>query len=92
MHQHLLGQFQSGGLEHYRPVNGVKLQDVFANYMDIRWPKGCLLAARTRNAEIVGEGIEPNVSDVVLIEGQGNAPFKALLRATDAKVFQRLVL
>ena len=43
------------------------------------------------NADIVGERVEPDVSDVIGIEGQGNAPVQAGRGAANAKVFEDIV-
>ena len=39
MHKHLLGQRQLHGLEHDRPIDGVKLENVLADDVNVRRPK-----------------------------------------------------
>ncbi len=49
-----------------------------------------VVAPVAHGADVVHERVEPDVADIVLVEGQVDAPGHAALRPRDAKVVQRL--
>ena len=69
MHEDLLGQLQTGGLQHDWPVDRVEFQDILADHVDVRRPKVSLFTTATRNAQIISQRIKPYVGDVVRIKG-----------------------
>src|SRR5216683_1562802 len=71
----LFWQGEPGGHQKGGPVNGVEANDFLADEMDISRPESCLLILRaTDSAEIGGERVEPDVKNVGLLAGNGNAP------------------
>ena len=88
MDEYLPGQRQLHRLEHDRPVDGVELEDVLADDVNVRRPKrggvrpgvepdrfgGRSIAQCGRDAGVVAEGVKPHVRHVIIVERQGNAP------------------
>src|ERR1043166_3068291 len=53
---------------------------------------GGWIAKRSREADVVDQCIEPDVGDVIFIEGDGNSPIEPVGRAGDTEVFENIVL
>ena len=83
---------QPCGLEDSGPVDGVGLQDVLGDeVMHGRPVPGVIRAVREAQAgQVIEQGIEPDVGDVTLVEGQGDAPGEALLGPGNTQVLQGL--
>src|SRR5262249_9166826 len=76
-----------GGHEKRGPIDGVETNDVLADEMQIGGPVAALFVfGATNGAEIRSKRIEPDVEDVRLFAGHGNAPANG--GAGDAEVFQ----
>ena len=107
MNENLFGQGQPHGLKHHRPIDGVKLQDVLADDVDICRPQrelivcSCWLMVESAqdsgirkcggDADVVDQGVEPYVGDEIGIEWQGDAPVQARNWAADAQIFEHIV-
>ena len=80
--------------EHGGPVHAVGGQDVLADEVVSGGPDrravGISLVEGGGGAHVVEECVEPDVSHVVRIERERNAPAEADLRTADAEVVQRL--
>ena len=79
-------------MEHRRPVDGVRGQDVLADQVHRRGPQAveaCLVRQVSGRGEIVEQRVEPDIAHVARIKGQGDAPAQALDRPRDAQVAQR---
>ena len=79
-------------LEHGRPVDGVGLENVFADQVlgaaPVVAPVRIMIVADGR--EIIEQRVEPNVGDKVAVEGNLDAPFEPTSRPGNAQVFERL--
>ena len=105
VHEHLTRQRKSHRLEHDRPIDGVELENVLADDMNVRRPKRwgvrlCLEADRAsgrvvaecrRNAGVVAQRVEPNVRHVFLVERQRDAPLESRLGPRDTQILKRVV-
>ena len=72
-----------------RPDDRVEAQNVFAHHVDVGGPPLGELAVILQVAdacEVVGQRVDPDVHDVLLVEGNGNAPIER--GAGDAQLFQ----
>ena len=108
MSEDLLRQRQAHRLEHDRPVGRVKFQNVLADHVKIGGPQFNFgfrisdsgfqglhqgrVAVSGRHAEVVHQRIEPDPGNEVFIKWQGDAPIQACHRASDAKIFEHVVL
>ena len=103
MNQNLAGQGKPHRLEHDGPIDGVKLQDVLADNVQIGRPslegRGAAgaegfaddrIAVGEGDADIIDKCVEPNVSDEGGVERNGDAPVQAFGRPRDAEILQRL--
>ncbi len=74
----VLGQGQARAHEEGRPVDGVEAQDVLADEVHLGGPEGLVLhrlvRAEPQGRDVVGEGVEPDVEDVLLVAREGDAP------------------
>src|SRR6266849_2692057 len=71
----LLWQRQAGGHQKGGPVHGVKADDFLANEMEIGGPEsGFLILRAAYGAEIRRQRVEPDIKNVGLFAGYGNAP------------------
>ena len=92
-------------MKHDRPVHGVELEDVLADQMNVCGPNGqagtggrwaaegrecCGVAQGGWDGKIVHQRIEPDVSHIAGIEGQGDSPGESGGRTGDAEVFELL--
>lgn len=76
---------QNGG-----PDDGVETKDVFANELNVGGPKvGDVGFGIAKDGEIVGEGVDPDVHDLVFVAWDGDAPRKIFLWAGDGDVGRR---
>ena len=69
----------SGGHQHRRPVDRVLAQDVLADHVDVGRPdprEPLLVGPVARGGDVVGEGVEPDVRDVVGSQGSGTPQSK----------------
>jgi hypothetical protein len=64
--------------QHRGPVDGVRRQDVFADQMDVRRPESQTGRPAVRKIlerrDVIDERVEPDIGDVLLVEGQFDAP------------------
>ena len=92
MGEDVVRQFQTDGLQHGRPVHRVRGQDVLADQVMAGRPVAAGFDFRhlAVHRHVVDQRVEPDVGDVLVVEGQGHAPGKAFLGARDAQVAQRL--
>ena len=67
-------------LEHGRPVDAVGLQDVLADQVLRHRPESPeeLPVRVAERADVVDQGVEPDVGDVLVVEGQRDAPLRRL--------------
>src|SRR5215470_442194 len=86
----------------------MKFQNVFSDKVNVRGPgqKGLIdiwwlivdgavgdgISERCWNADVVHQRIEPNIGDIIPIEGKGNAPIQTVGRAGDAEILKDIVL
>ncbi len=83
-------QFEVQGHEHDGPVDAVGGdEDVLADDLHVGRPAARALGIG--EGIVVGQRVEPDVGDVVFVEGQRDAPGQPLARARDAQVGQRLL-
>ena len=83
----LFGDREHGGHQECGPVHGVEADNVFSDQMQIGGPHAALFVVRTADgAEIGGERVKPDVKNVRLFAGNGNAPTNG--GAGDTKIFQ----
>jgi len=62
--------------QHCRPINGVKLRDVFADQMQVCWPIALelrLIVHETDPGYVICQGINPDIDDLVLVVGNRKA-------------------
>ncbi|MBA7694301.1 hypothetical protein ES703_102908 [subsurface metagenome] len=79
--------------QHGGPVDGVGGEDVLTNQVHISGPpvfEAFLVFGIAHGGNVVGEGVEPDVVDIVGVEGQLHAPGQPGLGPRDAQVPQRL--
>ena len=80
--------------EHGRPIDAVGRQNVLTDEVVRGWPNrsavSISLVEGGGGAHIVEERVKPDVSHVVRVKRQRNAPAEADLRTADAEVVQRL--
>ena len=75
MRPDLFWQWETGGHQKCRPINGVEANDFLANEMEIGRPVSNLPIIRTPDsAKIRGQRIEPDVKNVWLLARNRNAP------------------
>src|SRR5882762_3688755 len=78
---------EHGGHQEGGPIDGVKTDDVFADEVKVGGPVAApFVSGAADGAEIGGERVEPDVKDVRLFTGDGNAPANG--GAGDAETFQ----
>ena len=81
-----------GRVEHGGPVDAVRLEDVLADQVLDVGPE--LLVERAvgvaESREVVDQRVEPDVGDVLVVEGQRDAPREPRLRPADGEVLERL--
>ena len=78
MHIDLPGKRQSCRQQHRWPDHRVEPEDVLADDMAVRRPAA--LSRRVRFLEgrdVAGEGIEPDIENVLRIAGKGDSPVEA---------------
>ena len=82
MDQEVLGQLDAEGLEHNRPVNGVRRdKNVFTDDVVVGRPVFIeLIGAIASCGDVVRKRVEPNISDKVAVEGQLDTPLQTLFR------------
>src|SRR5690242_6601780 len=84
---HLLRHRLHGGHQKRGPINSVEANDVFADEMQIRRPHAAAFKLRPADrAETGRERVEPNIKDMWLFAGNGDAP--ANRRARNAEIFE----
>src|SRR5258707_12397595 len=77
MHRYLAWQRQPCRHKHRRPVEAVKARDVLANYMRISRPvtlKHGRVIWKADGGQVVGQGIEPDINDVIRITREWHSP------------------
>ena len=76
----VLWQWQSQRMQHDWPVDGVEPYDFFTNHVHIGWPvflkQAVVIAAIAQCRNIVGQGIDPDVNDVLRVIWYLNTPVK----------------
>src|SRR5208337_2167117 len=83
----LLWKRQHGGHQEGGPVDSVEPDDIFADKMHIGGPHAALfVVGAAHGTEIRGERVEPDVEDMRLFAGDGNAPADS--GAGDAEILQ----
>lgn len=90
---HLLG-LEAHGVEHAGPVDGVRGdEDVFSDDLEIGGPKGVEVGEVgahgllvSGEGDVVDKSVEPDVGHEIGIEGEGDTPGHAVLRAGDAEI------
>ena len=94
MNEQLRHDLEAGGLEHDRPVNAVRgHQNVFADDVRVAGPE-FLEIGQTRSvlSKVSGEGgvihqrVEPDIGDVIPVEGEFDPPGQAGFRSGNAQV------
>ena len=92
VHVEVLVDRDARGLEHGGPVDAVGLQDVLGDEVLRHRPEGPeqLPVRVAERAHVVDQGVEPDVGDVLVVEGQRDPPREAGARPGDAEVLQRL--
>ena len=75
------GQRQTGGHQERGPVDAVEADDLLADEVQVGGPEGFVLAvvgaAPAQGGDVVGQRIEPDVDDVLLVARHGDAPVEA---------------
>ena len=81
-------QRQAGGHQEGRPVDRMEAHDVLADDMQVGGPVGRALALlrKAGGGQVVGQGVDPHIHDVLLVAGHGNAPVEG--RPRDRQVAQ----
>ncbi|OPZ80094.1 MAG: hypothetical protein BWY75_03875 [bacterium ADurb.Bin425] len=82
----LLGQRNSCRHQEGYPVDRVELGDVFADEMEVCRPvllEVLAVGEITRPGDVIGEGIHPNINDLVVIAWNIDAPIKRFARTRD---------
>src|SRR5205814_6924723 len=75
MRPDLLGDRETGGHQERGPVDGMEPNDVFPNDVHVGGPVSLFfIIGAAHGAEIRGERVEPNVKNVRLFTGNGDAP------------------
>ena len=79
-----LRQRQSGGHQKCRPVDAVEAGDLLADEVQVGRPEFLefglvcgIIAAVAEGGDVVGQRVEPDVDDVLLVAGNGDAPGEA---------------
>ncbi len=88
-----LGQFHPHGLKHDRPVHRMGGEDVLPDQVTGRRPPGLEFRVITEiphRADVIGQGIAPDISHKILIERQLNSPAQAALGPRHTQVIQFL--
>ena len=67
------GEFKAGGFEEGGPVNAMEPGVVFAEDVEVGGPELFVFFLEGRGV-VVEEGVEPDVGDVVFVEGNWDAP------------------
>jgi len=78
--------------QHGGPVNGMRREDVLADQVGGVFPKReeiVIVRGKTGRCYVVDQGVEPDISDIIGIEGYLHSPVQAALGAANAKVLQR---
>ena len=90
-------QGQARRLEHGGPEDAVRLENVLGHQMFAR-PVFAVVAVfvvlilrPAESGNIVGQGVEPDIADVIPVKRQLNAPFETALRTGDAQILQHAV-
>jgi len=84
MRPDLFWQRKASGHQECGPVHGVEADNFLADEMQIGRPESCFLILWAANsAEIRGERVEPDIKDVWLFAGNGNAPANRCARDTE---------
>ncbi len=90
VHVEVLVDGDAGSLEHDRPEQAVRLEDVLGDeVLDVR-PVALDRPAVDQGRVVVDERVEPDVGDVLLVPRQRDAPRHALARTADGEVADRL--
>ena len=86
----LLVERQVHGHQHSRPVDGMWLEDILGDHMFGNGPEFHEIAAvRIAYAgQVIDQGVEPDVGDETIVEGQFDPPGESRLRPGDAQIFQ----
>ena len=78
------GEWQVGGEQEGWPVDAVEADDLLAYEVEVGGPVlfefgdvGGVFAAVTEGGHVVGEGVEPDVDDVLGVVGNGDSPLEA---------------
>ncbi len=81
-----------GRLQHGRPVDAVRLQDILGDQVLNVLPEPArLLIARIRDCRvIVDQRVEPDIGHVLVVEGQRNAPLEPRAGPADRQILKRL--
>ncbi len=79
-------------LQHGRPVDPVRLQDVLADQvLDVLPEPARLLVARVRDRRVVvDQRVEPDIGHVLVVEGQRDAPLEPRPGPADREILERL--
>jgi len=83
-------RFDPRRLEHGGPINAVGFEDVLGDEVLRGGPEDpeVLPVGISDAGDVVDQGVEPDIGDKIFVEGQGNSPGEATLRAGDAEIFQ----
>ena len=88
--ENLLWQRNAGSEQDRWPDHRVEARDVFADNVHVRWPEflveTVVVRAPAEGGDIVGEGVEPDVDDVLFVDRHRNAPVEG--GAGDAEIFE----
>src|SRR5207302_11023514 len=79
----------SGRDQHRRPVQAVETRDVLPDHVKVGGPPALehrYVGPISDTGDVVDQRIAPDVDDVLVVAGEGNAPFDG--RARDAEVLQ----
>ena len=94
VHVEAMVERDPGGLQHGRPVDAVRLEDILADQVlrVIGRPQVSIeRAVRIADGgDVVDEGVEPDIGHVLVVEGQRDAPLKPRPGAADRQVLQGL--
>ena len=86
-------QRDARGVEHGRPVDAVRLEDVLTDQMLGVASRPELLVERTlriaQRGDVVDQGVEPDIRDVLVVEGQRYAPLQPRLGPADREIQER---
>ncbi len=92
VHMEMAVQGDLGRPEHGGPVNAVRFDDVFGDQVIGLGPEGPRFFAVgiAEAAQVIDQGIKPDVGDIVAIEGERDPPSQTADRPRDAQIFEGL--